>query len=758
MDSTFGDDGLFHEAAPPESFPGSEGFGFDQPLFGFANVPSGVYDDSFDAFAIDGMVPQFEALSPALSGDQCDAPSPHGPAASDEFGGGLNFSFVPARSVEPVSQPTLPASVHDASFARALLSNCRTTDIVLPWETSFYKELFSDEPFSQNLVPEMPIGAFCNFVGESEPQAVAQTVADVARFPDDFPIFSACVGSTDDGPFNAVQSKLHNAAVQKFLIILRYDLESSATGKHILALGDDTQQMQGAHKIVEAVLGTRAPSTLVKRANSLLSFLRWFDRIGLTDVAPFSETCIWRYLQQLKDEDAPCTKGSSALSAFRFAHHILGFEELGPALVSRRLVGICELMLSKKRLLKQARVLTVAQVKGLHKSLRDVNLHVMDRAVVAYILFAIYGRCRNSDLLMIHSVEPDFTGAGGFVTIQTCNHKTGRLAMLKTRLMPIVVPARGVDGLVWVGDALKAFADAGVVHQTPIDGPLLPAPLGEPGLFMQRGLRASEVSSMVRKFVGSPEPTVNPASESVSSHSLKATTLAWCARFGLSPSVRSLLGRHASSLNETYAIYSRDLVCSPVAELQKVVDAIADGSFSPDSQRSEFFRAEHDSGEFEEVRTGEMPAAAETLVPSQTELESNVSELLECSGGGVEATEPGVDDHALQAGNGVPEHASEPEQADASNSSSSSSDSDDALSSAESDQPEPAARVKRFRAKIPENQLWFVHSKSHLVHRHDGNVQDGTMFTVCGRRLTGVYKPCTEATAWNVLCKSCNRK
>jgi hypothetical protein len=61
MDSTFGDDGLFHEAAPPESFPGSEGFGFDQPSFGFANVPSGVYDDSFDAFAIDGMVPQFEA-------------------------------------------------------------------------------------------------------------------------------------------------------------------------------------------------------------------------------------------------------------------------------------------------------------------------------------------------------------------------------------------------------------------------------------------------------------------------------------------------------------------------------------------------------------------------------------------------------------------------------------------------------------------------------------------------------------------------
>jgi len=248
----------------------------------------------------------------------------------------------------------LPTYIHDASFARALLSNCKTTDIVLPWETNFYKELFSDEPFSQSLVPEMPIGSFCDFSGEPEPHAVAKTIADVARFPDRFPVFSACVGSTDDGPFDAVQDKLRSAAVQKLLIVLRHDLNSSATGRHILALGSETEQLRGAHKIVEAVLGTRAPATLVKRANALLSYLRWFDRLGMADIEPFSEACIWRYFEQLKEDDAPCTKGSSALSAFRFAFHLLGFEGLGSALNSRRLIGICELMLSRKRLLKQA--------------------------------------------------------------------------------------------------------------------------------------------------------------------------------------------------------------------------------------------------------------------------------------------------------------------------------------------------------------------------------------------------------------------
>ena len=89
---------------------------------------------------------------------------------------------------------------------------------------------------------------------------------------------------------------------------------------------------------------------------------------------------------------------------------------------------------------------------------------------------------------------------------------------------------------------------------------------------------------------------------------------------------------------------------------------------------------------------------------------------------------------------------------------SSSSDSSGAPTSDESEIDEPAAKVKRFRARIPEGQAWFVHSKSHLVHRLDGDDLEGIRFTVCGKRLTDMYEPCTEATAWNILCKSCNRK
>ena len=454
------------------------------------------------------------------------------------------------------NQPTVSAPIHDALFARALLTNCNPTDIALPWETGVFREIFSDGPFDGSLVPAMPSSALCDFGLEPEPQSVAETVAKTAQFSDACPIFSRCVGSADDGPFVEMQEKLHLTAVNKILVVLRHDLHCSVTGRHILALGDESHQSSGALAIVEAVVGTRAPTTLVKRANALLSFLRWFDKNNWTGLEPFCEECIWRYLQHLKDSAAPGTKGSAALSAFRFAHHLLGFDSLGPALNSRRLVGICEIMMSKKRLLKQALVLTVSQVKGLHKALKDPTFHVFDRAVIAYLLFALYGRCRNSDLLMIRSIEPDFNAFGGFVTIQTYNHKTGRAAMLKARLLPIVIPARGVDGAVWVQDALDALVAAGAVLASPIDGPLLRAPSGNAMELMQRGLRASEVSSMLRRFIGAPDPVPGSDVESVSSHSLKATTLSWCARFGLSPSTRSLLGRHTYSLNETYAIYS----------------------------------------------------------------------------------------------------------------------------------------------------------------------------------------------------------
>eukprot|EP00435_Cladocopium_sp_Y103_P042214 s1002_g11.t1 len=397
----------------------------------------------------------------------------------------FGHSDVACSSSQPI-EPVLGVTIHDAMFSRNLLSNCKVTGIELPWETEFYRDLFNDDP--PQPVPRMPISDACDFHVDVEPQAVASAIAEVAKFSDSNPVHSLCIGSADDVQFHVKRQQLRDAAIGKLLIILRHCLLASATGRHIINLGNAEQQDAGAFEIVDAVVGIRSSATLVKRANS---YLRWYAKAGHVDVNPFEEKFIWDYFLHLKESGAPATRADSALSAFRFAFHILGFECLESTLKSRRLVGVCEIMLAGKRLLRQALPLTVVQINRLHRLLVDESVHLVDRAVIAYILFALYGRCRNSDLQMIHALHKDFDAAGGFVVIETCNHKSGRKAALKTRLMPIVVPARGIDGKVWTDVALKVFDDVGVDLDNPIDGPLMHAPADGMGAFMLRGFKSS---------------------------------------------------------------------------------------------------------------------------------------------------------------------------------------------------------------------------------------------------------------------------
>ena len=480
------------------------------------------------------------------------------------------------------------------------------------------------------------------------------------------------------------------------------------------------------------------------------SFLRWLAKTRDGIVNPFQECHAWEYLQHLKESCAPATRADSFMSSLRFAFYVLGFDSLESAVKSRRLAGASEIMLAGKRLLRQASVLTVNQVKGLHAALMNENLHIMDRTVVAFILFSLYGRCRNSDLMSIHSFSPDFDAEGGFVTIETCNHKSGRMASLKTRLLPILVPARGVTGDVWVDHAIKIFHEAGIPLENPIDGPLLPAPSGDAGCFMERGLRSQETSSMLRRFIGVDDPAVGQTEPTVSSHSLKATTLAWAARFGLSPSSRSLLGRHSSSLHETFAIYSRDLMVGPVMELQAMLDEIAKGEFLPDEPRSGFFKRKPQFDSAPRDKEPDVDECSAKNFDDRCSVKSCHSfvELIEPHFDTVDGNLPECD---VSGDAGVPSDV-------VSDDSSGSSSDDSGMSSDDSEMVEPPARVKRFRARIPLEEKWYVHCKSHLVHRFNGETHGDISFLVCGKRLNDSYSLCTEASAWNVLCKSCNKR
>ena len=366
--------------------------------------------------------------------------------------------------------------------------------------------------------------------------------------------------------------------------------------------------------------------------------------------------------------------------------------------------------------------------------------------MIGYLLFCLYGRCRNSDLQAIHKLELDYNDAGGFVVITTCNHKSGRMASLQTKLLPIVIPARGVDGSIWPQDALDAMQEAGCRFCNPIDGPFVHAPANGFGDFMKRGLRASEVSSILRKILNLEEPSPGCEAEIVSSHGLTATLLAWCARYGLSPQMRSMLGKHSSCLDETFAIYSRDLVCAPVSELQGVIDAVHDGSFFPDDQRSGFFKVAPKSGQPARVVKEEPAEFERGISVCSSQYEPSIADMSQQEGCHETRANSAdvIDPHCSDEGNtdavvGRPcpiGLSTEPPDVEESESSPSGSD---ALSSDHSVVADPPARVKRLRARIPQEESWYVHSKPHLIHRYDGTCHNTMRFLVCGKLLTDAY-------------------
>ena len=188
----------------------------------------------------------------------------------------------------------------------------------------------------------------------------------------------------------------------------------------------------------------------------------------------------------------------------------------------------------------------------------------------------------------------------------------------------------------------------------------------------------------------------------ISSHSLKSTTLSWCAKYGLSGTTRSILGRHSGALADTYTIYSRDLTVAPTRELQSVIVEIAEGRFLPDAPGRDFFPTFPPAPP---VNRHVMSQGESGPVEIECKQEECPCEIVE-------------------------------EEIIVSSDESDSSSSSDAESSASSAIEEPPTKVRRFRPKVPADELWYVHRKSHILHRHEqGDEGWNVIYKMCARKM-----------------------
>ena len=82
--------------------------------------------------------------------------------------------------------------------------------------------------------------------------------------------------------------------------------------------------------------------------------------------------------------------------------------------------------------------------------------------------------------------------------ITTKTHKTARTVAQKTKLLPVVIPAIGINGSEWISEAKSALEEYGLKLEGHIGGPLFrpPGSSGEP--HCKRGITSAEVTRFLR--------------------------------------------------------------------------------------------------------------------------------------------------------------------------------------------------------------------------------------------------------------------
>ena len=159
---------------------------------------------------------------------------------------------------------------------------------LLPWEQGIMGHIFGDNPLeSLSLHAPVPIGS------DLQPSTNEPCVRKhrPPELPPGNAFFSKAFKNRSDKDFLEKRAFEIDKAFSKWEIVCRRFHASDpapATQDHVDSL--------------RASFGTKAPGTILKRANALLGFIRWSDSIGCSPDCIFSEATLWRFFQRLQAE------------------------------------------------------------------------------------------------------------------------------------------------------------------------------------------------------------------------------------------------------------------------------------------------------------------------------------------------------------------------------------------------------------------------------------------------------------------------
>ena len=124
--------------------------------------------------------------------------------------------------------------------------------------------------------------------------------------------------------------------------------------------------------------------------------------------------------------------------------------------------------------------------------------------------------------------------------------------------MPLVAPVWGISTPPRGSAFIRVCKLSGRPLES-IDGaPLLMAPTPEGG-WSSRSTTTSEAGKWLRHILSRMEGTL----DHTTAHTLKGTPLSWCAKFGIDPDTRLLLGHHSTG-KVSAECYGRDNLAKPL--------------------------------------------------------------------------------------------------------------------------------------------------------------------------------------------------
>ena len=505
---------------------------------------------------------------------------------------GLDEQSERTESYEPSVRNVLleaASSSHEPfNFQNALRHDALSRSVSLPempWETPAWKFIFQDdhnmlESIDPNRAlsdPPMLVipGGADELVGELVSNKKRERPIDAKD-----PFFLQAVSHRQDVAWEEKREADMQKGLMKWIGIMR------AWPEHwkVCAELSDCETLEEACTLISHYLSGKAPSTLVKRANSVIFILEEGHKLGY--FFPYTEREFYSLLKTLSAAGFKSSRLKGVLEALTLCRHVFNLDEIHNITVSKRCFGAIASGPVEKA--KQAAPLKMADLISLHETLAG-SKDPWDKVMAGACLFCVYSRARWSDFIHGGRIELDRLSDGSiaYVEMQVAVHKTMFASARRFRFLDLVAPGVGVHGDDWVQQWIDSLKFLGIDPFEAHHGCLMPAPDGH-GIPLSRAIETDEAGRWLRLLLGE-HVTRAGSSRLISSHSLKSTMLTFAAKRGIDHQDRLSLGHHAHPF-QMADVYAREAQARDLRILDELIAELRTGAFCPDESRAGRFK------------------------------------------------------------------------------------------------------------------------------------------------------------------------